>query len=670
MNRFLAFATNSIAALAVSTSAMAGVVYTDAANDLHSFYGGQASVLNILSVEVSHTSTHIRFSITTNGQSNLFLNDQFAVALSTDANLNRSNQVPTGRPIFFTSNGGINYYVDTDVHYGGWTWFFSRGATAWSSPAQNGSGSSLAPNYDTNTIDIYVSRSSIGLTADGTFYFDVYSQQRGGTGVGAADALSSSTTTGSPTDPFTTTNALAYATGYPATPTLSLTASDSTLQTGQQFTVDVAMNATSASLTGLQLAMNYDQTKLRLDSVAPATSSPFAAEIAEQINNTNGTLRYASGVDETQSATSSAANLVTLSFTALTNETCGAAGLVSFGTVSGTTTKFALADATTLTPNLGTFASIKIDGSVPVLNNVLANVSVATDAGSTFGAYVANPGVTVSDNCDTLTPTLLITYPSSSTASAWPSDGMFPIGTTTLAWSVTDASGNSASASRTIVVANYQLVNTTMSFDGPFVNASTRSIRFKAGSNTQVLSLSASGSPLSGGSINAIQVPVAASYLCLSAKDAAHSITDTAAATISGVRYEAAFSLQQGDSNDDDVVDIVDFGIFVAARGAGKALDAASNFNSDTIIGTADFSYISINFFDVGEACGAYNGATPRSRIKVTELRRSGRGELAIADINGDGWVDTTDITLFLQGVEPRQPARPARAATPGAVDW
>ena len=65
------------------------------------------------------------------------------------------------------------------------------------------------------------------------------------------------------------------------------------------------------------------------------------------------------------------------------------------------------------------------------------------------------------------------------------------------------------------------------------------------------------------------------------------------------MRYQAAFSLQQGDSNDDDVVDIVDFGIFVAARGAGKALDAASNFNSDTVIGTADFSYLGINFFDV-----------------------------------------------------------------------
>ena len=323
-----------------------------------------------------------------------------------------------------------------------------------------------------------------------------------------------------------------------------------------------------------------------------------------------------------------------------------------------------------LAPNLGTFASIKIDGTAPVLNNLPANVSVATDAGSTYGAYVANPGVTVSDNCDTLTPTLLVTYPDSSTASTWPANGMFPIGTTTLAWSVTDESGNFASASRTIVVANYQLVDATMSFDGPFVTASTRSIRFKAGSSTQVLSLSASGSPFAAGSINAIQVPVAASYTCLRAKDPTHSVPDTASATVSGVRYQAAFSLKQGDSNDDDLVDILDFGIFVAAYGAGKALDATSNFNSDTIIANADFAFISINFFNVGEACGAYTGATPRDRMTVKELRRSGRGGLAIADINGDGWVDTTDITLFMQGVAPRKPAEPARAAAPDAANW
>jgi hypothetical protein len=202
-----------------------------------------------------------------------------------------------------------------------------------------------------------------------------------------------------------------------------------------------------------------------------------------------------------------------------------------------------------------------------------------------------------------------------------------------------------------------------VSFDGPFVTASSRSVRISAGARTQVVSLAASGSPLAAGSIGSIQVPVAAGYACLAAKDPSHSLTDSTSATISGVRYAATFALKQGDSNDDDMVDIADFGIFVAARGAGKALDATSNFNSDTAIGNGDFAYISINFFRVGDACGAFSGGQPLARIRVKDLRRTGRGDLEIADINRDGWIDSTDVSLFMQGIEPRRPSQPTPAA-------
>jgi hypothetical protein len=40
-------------------------------------------------------------------------------------------------------------------------------------------------------------------------------------------------------------------------------------------------------------------------------------------------------------------------------------------------------------------------------------------------------------------------------------------------------------------------------------------------------------------------------------------------------------------------------------------------------------------------------------RIAVRQLRRMGLGSQAIADINNDGWVDSTDIALLMQGVEP-----------------
>ncbi len=34
----------------------------------------------------------------------------------------------------------------------------------------------------------------------------------------------------------------------------------------------------------------------------------------------------------------------------------------------------------------------------------------------------------------------------------------------------------------------------------------------------------------------------------------------------------------------------------------------------------------------------------------MKDLLRAGLGELAIADLNGDGWIDATDMALAMQG--------------------
>ena len=65
-------------------------------------------------------------------------------------------------------------------------------------------------------------------------------------------------------------------------------------------------------------------------------------------------------------------------------------------------------------------------------------------------------------------------------------------------------------------------------------------------------------------------------------------------ASVSGVRYAAVASLTQGDCNDDDMVEIFDYAIFVSQRGAGKTADAIANFNGDGAVGNADFGYIAI----------------------------------------------------------------------------
>jgi len=34
----------------------------------------------------------------------------------------------------------------------------------------------------------------------------------------------------------------------------------------------------------------------------------------------------------------------------------------------------------------------------------------------------------------------------------------------------------------------------------------------------------------------------------------------------------------------------------------------------------------------------------------VKELRRRGMGELTVADLNGDGWVDLRDMQIYMNG--------------------
>jgi hypothetical protein len=425
------------------------------------------------------------------------------------------------------------------------------------------------------------------------------------------------------------------------------------LVAGCPMIVRVSSSASQSVLVGLQLAVRFDTSHLRLDAVNPVEGGPFGMEIVEQIDNTAGTLRYAVGVDETQSGSDLASNLVDLVFTVLdTNPLCGASDLVQFAIVDGFDTEVA-----TMTDGGGGFAPLvvdlprtNLDCIIPVLSGVPSDdIALATDAGSTYGAFVAAPTVTAVDNCDgAVAVSLLITYPDTSTSTVWPTDRMFPIGTSTVRYTAVDSTGNLASETYTVDVGNFQLLDAHVTFQGALVGSSSRQIRIKTGALTQVVSVSLTGSI---GTISGVHVPVALGYSCMSAKDAAHALTDIDSPIVVGKRYDASFTLLQGDSNDDDMIDIFDFSLFAVDRGFGKATDARSNFNADTLVNNCDFTFICINFFKVGQSCsGAYDRAQPIARVSVKELRRTGRGTHAVADINHDGWVDTTDMQLMLEG--------------------
>jgi hypothetical protein len=424
-------------------------------------------------------------------------------------------------------------------------------------------------------------------------------------------------------------------------------ATSESLAPGSAFTVRACSTPASAPMSGAQLALHFDASRLRLEAVTPVGTSPLGGELAEQVDNTAGTLRDALGLTDLGVPLKGAADLCDLTFTVLPGAgLCDVAGLVTFGPVGPFTTRFTQqADAAPVVPELADLARINLDSTPPALSGVPADISVATDAGSTFGALVSLPTVTATDDCD---------GPVSVSVSGVPSGGIFPIGATTVTWTATDAAGNTATASRTVTVEPFQLLDVSVNLDGFRVGASTRLIRLSIAGVTGFYEVMIPA--IGAGTIQGIPVPVASGHACVAVKDTVHSLTRTAVPSVVGARYLAAVSLSQGDSNDDDLIEIVDYAILVLDRSVPgnplRAREARSNFNADSLVNNADLSFISFNFFTVGESCtsGADAPRTPRDRIHVKELRRTGLGELAVADINHDGWVDTRDMQMYMQG--------------------
>jgi hypothetical protein len=211
--RFATLAVSAATTIALASSAMAGVaypapvVYTDSSTDLPSSGTG---LLNILSVAVSHDAASIKFRLTLDGISNPYNTNQYGLALSTPGAATKTTAVWANQASF-ASNGGMNYTVRADPAYNGRTFFQSHGANGWSPNAEN-QNSGIGTNYDTNTLDIYVSRAAIGMDADATLFFDVWAIALNNS---VFDALSTNATLGGYSSDFTTTNALSYTIGNP-----------------------------------------------------------------------------------------------------------------------------------------------------------------------------------------------------------------------------------------------------------------------------------------------------------------------------------------------------------------------------------------------------------------------------------------------------------------------
>lgn len=284
-------------------------------------------------------------------------------------------------------------------------------------------------------------------------------------------------------------------------------------------------------------------------------------------------------------------------------------------------------------------------------------------------------------------------------------DDPFPTGTTTLTWTATDACGNTSSDSSTVTVNAFNTLDVAVELEatvdpGPF----DRCITFEldpVGAGPLVIvseTLTFTGGVASG----SIDVPCG-DYECITARDTLHTLrsTDNDDFGISGANYVANFTtsgdgdaLRGGNLNDDDFVDILDFGVFIGMFGMSPGADTPCGFvgphadiSGDGVVGTGDFTSIQINFLafnelrcdgslliapDGGPALAQHGRRVSRSNealtsITVEELERRGMADLAQADLTGDGVLDIEDVVAFMGGA---RPDRMADVNGDGVVDY
>lgn len=327
------------------------------------------------------------------------------------------------------------------------------------------------------------------------------------------------------------------------------------------------------------------------------------------------------------------------------------------------------------------------DGTPPTVS-APANISVFADAGA-CDALVTWPAATVTDNCDT---SFNVIYDidvdndnSFDVTGATSTSFTFPTGTHRIVASSEDACGNVGTDELFVTVDGSSELLLTIELDDVMITGLTRCITldlYDANCGTQTVEAEVLFDTMGANGVvgTATVLVPCGNWTCVVARDRLHTLArtlDTPDFGVVGTQFVADFvtagkPLIGGNFNDDEFIDILDFGVFTAQYnvnyGTGDTTCATVGPHPDAsgngLVFTEDFTFIQTNFFVLSETpcCTvlALENATrkPVAEISVAELRKRGLAELSVADVNNDGWVDQADVTAFFNGAaidrEPR----------------
>jgi len=336
--------------------------------------------------------------------------------------------------------------------------------------------------------------------------------------------------------------------------------------------------------------------------------------------------------------------------------------------------------------------TITVADNVPPTFETCPSDQTVTPPAPECQALVTWSAPTVSDNCGgnvSIEYRIDLNNNGSVDATITDTHYTFPIGTHRVIVAATDGCMNVNTGCSFLVTVNaWNELVVTLELRGVSYNTFDRCVVFELdpGNVTvqQVVTFS------NGRAANVlVQVPCG-SYNCIRARDPRHSLwaaqTPAEGFGIDGTQYVANFTddlgpdnrLVLGNLNQDQWVDILDFGVYVTRFGQSFPVNLTCaytlphpDFDGSGLADTADFVVIQTHFLfgdDTGCGTKALLGSGPLTRVAVVDLAKYGLSELASADLNGDGWLDEKDVAAFLGGSVP-EPPPPAPILSPNPLN-
>jgi len=425
-----------------------------------------------------------------------------------------------------------------------------------------------------------------------------------------------------------------------ASPALTITSNaQSCTPLNTTVTMDVTLSGVVSNVNAGQIALSWDPSKLQPAATNPIVSGDSPFTVFYNINSGAGTALILVSIAPGSSGAPVQSKVVArLRFTTVGVACNGAGTSVGFLPNGNLPTEFTDGTGGAIFPQLVPSSTFVVDNGAPVLSGVPANATRQADAGS--GGFAACPLTppTVSDDCSPTTLTFTRSD-GQTTLSA-----LYPVGTTTVTWRAQDPCGNATTATTTVTVLPLNTMNFTASWVSPFGPGGAGAIRpvsLVIGGLSRSVNASVAGN--GNASFSVTDLP-AGTYTCATVEDATRSLRRRVTVRDGGTAWTAAgATLVLGDVINDEVIDVLDWGAYVATN-------PNADLNSDGSINATDGNIILANFGLRGDTpCGSGFAEPPQPIVSITvgALLEMGLGELAVADINGDGVLDEADIKLY-----------------------